>query len=95
MRYEAVETVTRLRPWTFVLSEYLDLPFALRATGTSVVAVRSAREALEYLKVACPRQIVIDTDSYGADQVLAFARANCPESLIQCHDTVISALLAS
>jgi len=87
--------VTTLRPWTFVLSEYLDLPFVMRSAGTAVVAVRSAREALEYLTVCCPRHIVIDTDSYGAGQVLEFARAHCPDSLIECHEAVISDLLVS
>lgn len=87
--------MTQLRPWTFVLSEYLDLPFLLRSAGQAVVAVRSAREALEYLEVCCPRHIVVDTDSFDADNVIAFARAHCPESIIEFHDSVIGELLAS
>jgi hypothetical protein len=87
--------VTQLRPWTFVLSEYLDLPFLLRATGLPVVAVRSAREAVEYLRLCCPRHIVVDTDSADADQVIAFARHHCPQSTIDLHETVIAELLVS
>jgi len=89
------ETVTQLRPWTFVLSEYLDLPFLLRSAGRAVVAVRSAREAMDYLKVCCPRHIVVDTDSHDAAQVIEFVRVHCPDSLVECHEAVISELLAS
>lgn len=87
--------MTHLRPWTFVLSEYLDLPFLLRSSGRAVVAVRSAREALEYLANCCPRHIIVDTDSHEADLVIAFARSHCPESVIEFHDSVIGQLLAS
>lgn len=84
-----------MRPWTFVLSEYLDLPFLLRAAGLPVVAVRSAQEAMEYLRLCCPRHIVVDTDSPDADQVLTFAQRHCPHSTIDVHETVIAQVLAS
>ncbi|HWI66404.1 MAG TPA: hypothetical protein VNT75_31630 [Symbiobacteriaceae bacterium] len=87
--------MTQLRPWTFVLSEYLDLPFLLRGAGRAVVAVRSAQEALEYLQVCCPLHIVVDTDSHGADEVVAFALEHCPESQLEFHEAVIGELLAS
>ncbi|MDF2627910.1 MAG: hypothetical protein K0R39_1741 [Symbiobacteriaceae bacterium] len=87
--------MTQQRPWTFVLSEYLDLPFLLRSSGRDVVAVRSAREALEYLLVCCPRFIVIDTDTHEATAVIDFVRIHCPESEIEYHDSVINQLLAS
>lgn len=83
-----------LRPWTFVLSEYLDLPFMLRAQGEQVVSVRSAREALEYLSLCCPTRIVVDTDTFGADHVLRFAQQRCAGSRIEGHEQVISRLLA-
>lgn len=87
--------MTQKRPWTFVLSEYLDLSFLLRSSGRDVVAVRSAREALEYLLVCCPRYIVIDTDTHDAASVIEFARKHCPRSEIEYHESVINQLLAS
>lgn len=89
------ETVIQQRPWTFVLSEYLDLSFLLRSSGRDVVAVRSAREALEYLLVCSPRYIVIDTDTHDAGSVIEFARLHCPQSIIEYHESVINQLLAS
>lgn len=87
--------MTQQRPWTFVLSEYLDLSFLLRSSGRDVVAVRSAREALEYLSVCCPLQIVIDTGTHNAAAVVEFARIHCPASSIEYHETVINQLFAS
>lgn len=85
--------VTKLRPWTFVLSEYLDLSYLLRQTGEPVVAVRSAREALEWLGRCCPSRIVVDPDCLGAEQVLAYARTHCAGARIEHHESAISRAL--
>jgi hypothetical protein len=87
--------VTNVRPWTFVLSEYLDLPFLLRASGEDVVSVRSAREALDCLDHWCPTRIIIDAGCEGAEQVLAYARRFCPSARVEMQEQVITRLLAS
>jgi hypothetical protein len=86
--------VTKLLPWTFVLSEYLDLSYLLRHAGEQVVAARSAKEALEWLGRCSPRRIVVDSDCKGAEQVMAFARRHCPGSRIEAHEAVVNQLLA-
>jgi hypothetical protein len=90
-----VTTVTTLRPWTLVLSEYLDLPFLLRARGESVVAVRSAREALDYLTHSSPSAIIVDAACYDSDRVVAFARSHCRHSRVEESEDVITRLLAA
>jgi hypothetical protein len=85
--------VTKLRPWTLVLSEYLDLPFLLRASGEAVVAVRSAREALDYLTFTCPSRIVVDLACYDAGRVTAFAGTHCRHALLEEAEQVITRLL--
>lgn len=87
--------MTNLRPWTLVLSEYLDLPFVLRKTGESVIAARSAAEALECLRHWCPSRIIIDMNCYAAEDVLAYAHRHCDCSIIERHEQVIRNLLAS
>lgn len=87
--------VTYLRPWTLVVSEYLDLSFVLRKAGESVVPARSASEAIDCLRHWCPSRIVVDTDCFGAEQVIAFAQQYCPQSTVEQHDQVISRMLVS
>ncbi len=90
-----VTTVTKLRPWTLVLSEYLDLPFLLRASGEAVVAVRSAKEALDYLTFTCPSRIVVDDACYDAARVVAFAGTHCRHSQLEEAEQVVTRLLAA
>lgn len=87
--------VTNARPWTFVISEYLDLPFMLRAGGHEVVSVRSAREALDCLTHWSPSRIIVDTQCHDADRVLAYARQFCPSARIEVQMQVINGMLAS
>lgn len=83
------------RPWAFVLSEYLDLPFVLRTSGQIIVSARSAREAMDCLGHWCPSRIIIDMGCVGASQVISYARKWCPNVPIIPHDQVINELLAS
>lgn len=76
------------RPWTFVLSEYLDLPFLLRTAGEQVVAARSAREALACLDRWYPERIIVDQTCRDADEVLQFVRRHCPQATILSPDDV-------
>ena len=79
--------------WTFVLSEYLDLPFSLRVAGKPVVSARSYREALACLEVCCPTEIVVDMNTYCAQEVVSFARQRHPHVPIEEDDAVIGRLL--
>lgn len=87
--------MTDPRPWTFVVSEYLDLPFLLRKAGELVVSVRSAREAMDCLDSWHPARIIIDAECTGADEVLQYARRVYPDSRIELQDQVINQMLAS
>lgn len=86
--------MTTVRPWTIVVSEYLDLSFVLRNAGRLVVACRSAREALGCLGHYCPECVVVDTECHGADAVLQFAREHCGGARIQLHEDAVEAVLA-
>lgn len=85
----------KVRPWTCVVSEYLDLTVLLRGAGELVISLRSPEEALAFFDQCSPRRIVIDTGFKGAKQVIAYARNQCPESRVELHYQVISRMLAS
>jgi len=88
-------TVASKQPWTLVLSEYLDLPFLLRTLGKPVVSARSYREALACLQVCSPTELIVDAGTYGADEVVSYARRYCTETRLEFDDAVIDRLLAS
>lgn len=83
------------QPWTFVVSEYLDLPFLMRTAGVPVISARSAREALESLRHCQPPRVVVDPGCYGIDGVLAFLRERYPNTAVEFADPVVDLLLAS
>jgi|GEM_PF-3035956 len=87
--------VSKVRPWTIVLSEYLDLPFLMRKAGVPVVSVRSAREALECLRFCCPSRVVIDMECHRSHQVLIYVQDRYPGVPVEAGDQVVSRLLAS
>lgn len=87
--------MTHDQPWTFILSEYLDLTFVLRSAGELVVSARSAQEALECLSHWRPRRIIVDMNCYGAREVWAYAQKRYPEVRLEVPDQTISQLLVS
>ncbi len=87
--------MTRPQPWTFVLSEYLDLAFVLRRAGVLVVNARSKTEALNCLAHYQPVRIVVDQACEGAQHVLAFARERYPEVPVEVQDQAIDRILAA
>ncbi len=83
------------RPWTFVLSEYLDLTFVLRRAGERVVSARSAEEAFACLSHWRPARIVVDMNCYMATDVWAYAQNRYPDVRLEVPDQTISRLPAS
>ena len=82
-----------IRPWTFVVSEYLDVPFLLRKAGNLVISARTAEEALAYLRNSSPGHIVVDPSCMGAEAIHTFAARHCPHAVVQSQDDVIAQLL--
>jgi hypothetical protein len=86
--------VSYVRTWTFVVSEYLDLPFVLRHAGQPVVSARSAEEALDVLRHCKPARIIVDECCLGADSVVSYALSMYPSAAIEYQHDVIQTLLA-
>lgn len=93
LRRKAGRLVIRQQSWTFVYSEYLDLPFALRRSGEAVVNARSPREAIDCLRSARPARIVVDMESYAAKRILALAAQHHPDVPLERHDQAIQRIL--
>lgn len=88
-------SLTRPQPWTFVLSEYLDLAFVLRRMGELVVNARSATEALHCLNHYQPVKVIVDRNCHGAAHVIAYVQERHPNTRIEVHEQVIDRILAA